>query len=169
MPHSDTFVKGREVHHGTRDGLTMKDTCRQAWWPEFDPQLPVQWKERSESLELSSDLHTHAMACMYPHTHTQQIYNIWSKEKSTLAPWHPGWWFLSGIIFAVTTSSSGMGYTHSSLGSSFREMEFLISSQKKWMNVCMNERMNFVESQPVEVESELLWREPNVAWGSKGS
>lgn len=148
MPHLDTFVKGREGPPW--DSRWFNDEGHLppslVTWVKSPALRTVEGEKWVSQVAFWSPYTRYGMYVPPPHTHTQQIYNIWSKEKSTLAPWHPGWWFLSGIIFAVTTSSSGMGYTHSSLGSSFREMEFLISSQKKWMNVCMNEWISWKAS-----------------------
>lgn len=44
-----------------QDGSLAKDACHQAWWPKFSPWSSHIWKERSESLSLSSDLHTRSL------------------------------------------------------------------------------------------------------------
>lgn len=49
--------------------------------PDDLSQIPqiYKWKEQADSLELSSDLHTHAVAhgCAYTHTHTKYMSVCW--------------------------------------------------------------------------------------------
>lgn len=53
---------------GWQDGSVGQGACCHHWWPEFKSQGPTPWKERTNSLKLSSDLHIHQVAHMYTHT-----------------------------------------------------------------------------------------------------
>lgn len=70
------------IKEGWQGGLFGKDTCQQAWEPEFDPQNP---NGRSREY-LSSDLWPPYMHVCTAHSHTHmhmvnKCYNFLSKYK----------------------------------------------------------------------------------------
>ena len=62
--HSMSAEGGNDIHSQCWDGSVGKDTCYKAWKPEsYMVEIDNQF------LKVSSELHIHAMGCVYSHPH----------------------------------------------------------------------------------------------------
>lgn len=63
-------VLTKTPHWGRQDGFAGKAACCTSMKTQVWPTGSMyRWKERTKFTEVFSDLHTHSVACAYPHTH----------------------------------------------------------------------------------------------------
>lgn len=67
---------------GQQDGSVPKGACGASLVPDFGPQNPH--KERTDSTELSSDIHMYTVVCTHPHTYIMHTYTAHAQLKTHL-------------------------------------------------------------------------------------